>query len=182
MHHYFPLSQWKITFLSPKQLISLTMLSKLYIPSTINTEKELLRTCGHIKNGLVSGRLACESRNRQNLRVMPIQIGSLKFRMHFHPKNLKGEKNNLWFILLMPIKPNFVCQNISQVCIIVLGIYFLTMPSSLLLFHDLNYFINFTIHMSQWCQIFYKGALLFVYSCSFTRFFHQFSCYISYSE
>ena len=123
MHHYFPLSQWKITFLSPKQLISLTMLSKLYIPSTINTEKELLRTFGHIKNGLVSGRLACESRNRQNLRVIPIQIGSLKFRMHFHPKNLKGEKINLWFILLMPIKPNFVCQNISQVCI-VHGIYF----------------------------------------------------------
>ena len=69
------------------------MLSKLYIPSTINTEKELLRTFGHIKNGLVSGRLACESRNRQNLRVIPIQIGSLMFRMHFHQKKLEREKN-----------------------------------------------------------------------------------------
>ena len=68
------------------------MLSKLYIPSTIDTEKELLRTFGHIKNGLVSGRFACESRDLQNLRLIPIQIVSLKFRVDFHSKNFKGEK------------------------------------------------------------------------------------------
>ena len=160
MHHYFPLSQWKITFLSPKQLISLTMLSKLYIPSTTNTKKELLRTFGHMINGLVSGRFACEWRNLQNLRfIIPIQIVSPKFRV---PKKLERKKN-LWFILLMPTKSNILCQNFSQLCI-VLGIYFFDnvffsspLPRPQLL-HKLY-------NISQWGQTIYKVL------CIVTRLF-----------
>ena len=50
------------------------------------------------KNGLVSGRIACIS--IKNLRSETIQQSSIfysefiQFRMYFHPKNLKSERNN----------------------------------------------------------------------------------------
>ena len=44
------------------------MLPKLYIPSIINTEKELWED----KNGLVSGRLGFTSSNPQILRIITI--------------------------------------------------------------------------------------------------------------
>ena len=47
---------------------------KLYIPSIINTEQIF----GQIKNGLVSGRLACTSSNPKNLRSIKFSFSEMK--------------------------------------------------------------------------------------------------------
>ena len=75
-------------------------------------------------------------------------------------------------IFQCPLNP-ISCARTSTSCVQYLGHIFLTMPSSLLLFHDLNYFINFTIHMSRWGQIFYKGALTYI--CILMQFHMVFS-------
>ena len=65
-----------------------TVVSKLYTPSTINIEKELL--FGQIENGLVSGRLATSTCSKLDFNPEFL----IQFKMYFHPNNLRSERNN----------------------------------------------------------------------------------------
>ena len=68
-----------------KDAAGIGLFPKLHIPSTIDTEKEMLRTATWAnKNGVVSGRLSCKSTIPQILRIITILIFSGQSRMHFH--------------------------------------------------------------------------------------------------
>ena len=62
--------------------------AKLYIPSTTNNWKKLLSTAIWAdKNGLVFGRIACNSSNNlKSERTSSFYFYSIQFRMYFHPK------------------------------------------------------------------------------------------------
>jgi hypothetical protein len=71
-----------------------TVRTKIYIPSTINTEKGLLITAIWADRKWAGfWQVTLNLKQYRNIDFNP--EFSIKFRMNFHPKNLKSERNNL---------------------------------------------------------------------------------------
>ena len=102
--HFYRLGPTKADFYFPNDKSScyFRLQVKLYIPSTINIWKKLLSTAIWAdKNGLVSDNSlyfkyqTWDLKQYSNLVIFFPEF--IQFRMYFHLKNLKSERNNPWF-------------------------------------------------------------------------------------